>query len=157
MSKRVNRKPSALSRSKAAKRGWITQRRNAQKEFRRRSQAAKKGWRRRKAKAKIIAKAKAQPKAKRGRLTEWIVTWKYLGSKRPRTVDFYVIARSKEDAELFVVKAVSKGQDSNGADLTWMLKIPWNEVSSFRIEEEHEEKSTRAEIQALGEGYVEMR
>jgi hypothetical protein len=107
-------------KSKAAKKGWRTRRKNQAAEFRRRSKASKKGWRRRKAKEKIVQAAKEQPKAKKGALQEWIVTWNYSSAIRSRRVDFMVIAKIREDAALFVVKAGASGQDSQGVDLTWM-------------------------------------
>ena len=137
-------------RSEAARKGWRTRRRT----FLRRSRAAKKGWRRRKAKARIVAQAKAQPKAKRGALREWLVTWIYTAKDGPpRQVDFTVIARSESDAALFVVKAVAAGQDSEGADLTWMSAIPWDEIFTVPVEEENASLS-KDEIKTLGEGYV---
>jgi hypothetical protein len=150
------RKSSKRKRSAAARKGWNTRRRNAQREFRKRSKASKKGWRRRKAKAAIVAKAKAQPKAK-GPLREWQVVWKYLSGNREVTFD--VIAKSEEDAKLFVVKAVARRRDSQGADLTWMTKIPWDEVSAIPGADSEEEQKplNRREIMALGEGWVAKR
>jgi hypothetical protein len=149
------RKYSKRRRSLAAKKGWVTRRRNARREFLRRSRAAKKGWRRRKAKAKI-AKAAAQPLAKgpKAALREWLVTWIYKAQDGPpRQVDFTVIARNSNDALLSVLKAVDSGHDSQGADLSWMTKIPWDE--SFAVEVERDNATlSKDEIKALGEGYV---
>lgn len=143
-------------RSAAARKGWVTRRKREAAEFRRRSRASKKGWRRRKARRKIEQAAKAQP-TKKGRLGEWLVTWSYHPAKgRPRMVDFMVIARSGADAELFVVKAAAKGEDSNGADLTWLEKIPWDTVTSIEMPED-ENGLSKKEIKALGEGWVEVR
>ena len=140
-------------RSEAARKGWRTRRRT----FLRRSRAAKKGWRRRKAKEKIEKEAKKKIGGGgilRGRLKEWLVTWIYTAKDGPpRQVDFTVIARSESDAALFVVKAVAKGQDSEGADLTWMSAIPWDEIFTVPVEEENATLS-KDEIKALGEGYV---
>ena len=142
-------------RKAAAQKGWRTRRRK----FLKRSKAAKKGWKRRKAKAAIRERAKAQPKTKRGPLKEWAVTWSYHPSKgRPRSVDFIVIARTKADALLYVVKAAAKGEDSTGADLTWLTNIPWDETSATQIDaEEFDDALSKAEIKKLGEGYVEIR
>lgn len=155
---------SKRAKSLAAKKAWATRRRNEKKakrkaalrrEFLRRSRASKKGWRRRKAKAKI-AEAAAQPRAKgpRAALREWLVTWIYNAREGPpRQVDFTVIARNSNDALLFVVKAVANGQDSEGADLSWMSNIPWDETFAVELEEESATLS-KDEIKALSEGYV---
>jgi hypothetical protein len=144
------------ARSLSAKRGWATRRRRAAAEFRRRSKASKKGWRRRHARERIEKQAKAPAKGK-GRLGEHLVTWSYHPTKgKVRIVDFVVIARSTEDAELFVVKAAAQGEDTEGADLTWLASIPWDEVSSTRMPDD-EENLSRKEIKALGEGYVAIR
>lgn len=150
MAKRSNK------RSSAARKGAATRKANARRKFSQRSKAAKKGWRRRKAKEKIVMEAKAAP-ISTGRLREWIVTWAYHSKKKGvRMADFVVIAKSDIDAKLFVVKARAKGKDSKGADLTWMHKIPWDEVSAVPSDEETSEENER-EIKALGEGYVELR
>jgi hypothetical protein len=154
MPKRAKRKS---ARSLAAKKTAATRRKRAAAEHKRRSNAAKKGWRRRKAKEEIKRKAKAQRKVKRGALKEYIVTYVYYIKKRPRVADFDAIARSREDAELFVVQAQSRGQDSKGADLTWMERIPWDEISTIPAPEEEEDTLAKKEIKALGEGWVELR
>lgn len=82
------------------------------------------------------------------------MVWRYRAGNRE--VNFDVIARSEEDALLFVVQAVAKGKDSKGADLTWMNKIPWDETYAMRSPDEESETS-KAERKALGEGYVEKR
>ena len=145
------------ARSLASKKGWATRRRREAAEFRRRSKAAKKGWQRRKAKADIQKRAKFEPRVKRGPLAEFLVTWSYHPAKgKVRIVDFVVISRSEADAELFVVKAAAKGEDSESADLTWLASIPWDEVTSTRMPDD-EESLSRKEIKALGEGYVAIR
>lgn len=158
--KRANRK--ASKRSLAAKKGWVTRRRRQAAEHRRRSKASRKGWRRRKAREKIEQAAKQAPKAKRGALREFIVTWSYKGAasrknkgSKSRSVGFTVIARTTQDAELYVVKAAASGQDSNGADLTWMEQVPWNETETTNPEQDDAE--SRKAIRAAGEGYVELR
>lgn len=155
-------KKTKRAKSAAARKGWTTRRKHEAAEFRRRSRASKKGWRRHKAKERIKEEAKAQPKAKKGRLREWIVTWMYTPAhkgSRPRRVDFTVIARSKEDAELFVIKAVAAGRDSTGTDLTWMIRIPWDEVFTMSPKEagEDEQAFDKKAIKAAGEGWVEVR
>lgn len=87
------------------------------------------------------------------------MVWTYTGSskKNLRSVDFFVVAQNKENAELYAVKAVAKGKDSTGADLTWMRKIPWDERESYLLEEEQEEVPTQKELQKYGNGWVEMR
>lgn len=148
--------PKRLKRSLSAKKGWATRRRREAAEFRRRSKASRKGWRRRKAKEKIREAAKAQP-GRKGRLGEFLVTWSYHPAKgKTRIVDFVVIAKSTADAELFVVKAAAKGEDSEGADLTWLAAIPWDEVTSTEMPKD-EDGLSKKEIKALGEGYVAIR
>ena len=133
-------------------------------DFKRRSKASKKGWRRRKAREKIEAQAKAKPKTKRGKLKEWLVTWAYQGAaskknkgSKSRSAGFIVIARSAEDASLFVTKAVASGEDSSGADLTWMEQVPWDEVDVTSPEQGEEKAPDQKTIRALGAGYVELR
>lgn len=151
-------------RSLAAKKGWTTRRKRAAAEFKRRSVASKKGWRRRKAREKIQRAAKAKPGTKKGALREWIVTWSYRGKaskknkgSKSRSVGFTVIARTIPDAELFVVKAAASGTDSNGADLTWMEQVPWDETETTAPEQDDAETLDKRAIRAAGEGYVELR
>ena len=149
------RKANAKARSLAAKKAWATRRKRAAAEFRRRSKASKKGWRRRKAKEAIEREAKQKPVAK-GRLREWQVVWAY-GDKREVTFD--VIARGENDAKLFVIKAVAKGQDSEGADLTFMRKIPWDQTWAVPESERTDEREplNQSEINAHGEGWTAKR
>lgn len=157
MKKRRHSKQSA-----AARKGWATRRKRAAQQFKKRSKASKKGWKRRKA-AEVIRKA---PPAK-GKLAEWLVTYKYgkddqgRGKKKRRghikTVDFTAIARNKINAEKFVMEAIENvGADSNGKDLSWMQKIPWDEVTSMKMPPEVSEYNAE-DIKTLGEKYVEIR
>ena len=159
MSKKTRRR--AGRKTKKGKKGRRAGRKSA--EFKRRSIAAKKGWRRRKAREKIEREAKKKPKG-RGKLQEFIVTWAYQGaaSRRnkgstSRTAGFTVIARNTSDADLYVIQAVATGSDSNGADLTWMEQVPWDEVTTSTPEQEGEEPSDRKTIRALGAGFVALR
>src|SRR5271163_3220202 len=94
------------ARSLAAKRGWVTRRKNQRKEFLRSSRASKKGHRKRKAKEKILKAAAAAPKPKRrGKLLEWIVAFRYTSTRTTkvnrgsleRQADFIAIARTSID------------------------------------------------------------
>jgi hypothetical protein len=153
----------ARKRSAAAKRGWITRRRRAKAEHKKRSIAAKKGWRRRQAKERIKERAKQKPKRK-GKLREFIVTWSYAGraskankGSTSRQVGFGVIARGSHDAELFVVQAVARGEDSAGSDLSWMDQVPWDEITTTEPEAEDGNSLDKKTIKSLGEGWVEIR
>lgn len=150
--KKIQRKdPKRLA---AGKKGYRNRLRRERAEFLRRSKASKKGWRRRKARERIQKKAKQKPKGK-GKLREWVVTFTYFGRLATRTLGFTVIARSEQDALTFVYKAIANGEDSNGYDLEWAQKIPWDEVEATRPVEAEMEGMDNAEIKQLGEGWVE--
>ena len=86
---------------------------------------------------------------------EWIVSFSYVGKKKTeRSVDFTVIERTAGQAETAVYRAIDFGIDSNGADISWVTSVPWDEVTTSTPEEAGEENEAPAEALI---GYIAIR
>lgn len=61
------------------------------------------------------------------KLREFFVSLEYHG-KRPRILDFFVLAKERADVLQLVYDAIFEdGQDALGYDLEWAKRIPWQE------------------------------
>ena len=62
-----------------------------------------------------------------GEFKEWFVSFEYNG-KRPRVLDFFVVAKLKEEViELVNVAIFDIGHDALGYDLEWAKRVPWQQ------------------------------